>query len=65
MAECPECGIEISKGDAVVEVDGVLVHPDCVSAPKSPRRRRLGWWASIGSRGQMGLSPVQRGDKTD
>jgi len=40
MAQCPECGIEISDGDAVIEVAGVLFHPACVESPfREPESR--------------------------
>ena len=40
MPVCPECGIEIGEGDAVIGVEDVLFHPDCVRPPyREPESR--------------------------
>jgi len=60
MSSCRICGSEIREGDDATVVGDDRVHPDCVSAPTKPPRRRIGMWASIGTRNQMAMGDVQR-----
>ena len=57
---CRVCGSMIRAGDDRVITDGRALHASCVEAPKKSKRRRIGWWAAMGSRGQMALGDVQR-----
>jgi hypothetical protein len=58
--ECRVCGAPVRTGDDRVEIEGASFHAGCVDAPASPRRRRPGPWAAMGSPGQMATGEVQR-----
>ena len=60
MAVCRICGNELREGDDTIRFADDQVHPDCAGAPVRPVRRRLGMWASMGSRNQMAMGDVQR-----
>ena len=60
MSTCRICGNEVREGEDVVRVGEDAVHPDCAGAPKKRRGRKIGMWASLGSRGQMAMGDVQR-----
>ena len=60
MTACRVCGIEIRNGDTSVFVHDEQLHVDCARPPETPRRRRLGLWAAMGSGGQMAMGDVQR-----
>ena len=62
MTACRVCGVEIREGEDIVIVDDERLHAGCVEAHKDPKRRRIGAWAAYGSRGQMDMGDVQRGD---
>ena len=59
--ECRVCGIGFRPEDDIVEVDDQRLHAACAEAPAKPKRRKLGAWASFGSRNQMELSEPQKG----
>lgn len=60
MPDCPICGNVVRDGDDVVEVEGALVHSDCVEAHAEPSRRKPAVWASMGATHQMAMGDVQR-----
>jgi hypothetical protein len=65
MATCRVCGCETSDYDDVTVVGGSAVHTGCVEAHKEPKRRRIGSWAAMGSRGQMAMGAVQQDSRPD
>ena len=60
MSTCRICGNELRESEDTVLVGEDAVHPDCAGAPKKPGRKKIGMWASMGTRGQMALGDVQR-----
>lgn len=60
MTTCRICGNEMREGDDLIVVDDHALHTDCAEAPKSSKRRQVGRWAAMGSRGQMAMGEVQR-----
>ena len=60
MSICRACGIEIGKRDDFVVVADARMHVGCVEVSKEPKKRQIGMWAAMGSRGQMAMGDVQR-----
>lgn len=60
MSTCRACGIEVGERDDAVTVGDATLHASCVEARKGPKRRRIGAWAAMGSRGQMAMGEVQK-----
>jgi len=60
MTTCRMCGVDFRDADEVVIVDDRTFHLDCVGPLKSEKRRQVGLWAAMGSRGQMAMGDVQR-----
>jgi hypothetical protein len=60
MSACRVCGIELRSGDDTVTANGEQLHVDCAEPHKEPKKRKVGPWAAMGSRGQMGMGDVQR-----
>ncbi len=50
--------------DDTIVVDGHRLHVACAEAPARPKRRKIGAWAAMGSRGQMAMGDVQRDTPT-
>jgi hypothetical protein len=61
---CQICGIECRADDDAIVVNGHRLHAACAEAPVPPRRRKVGAWAAMGSRGQMAMGDVQRDTPT-
>ena len=57
---CRMCGVNFRDGDDVVEVDGRTLRVDCAGPLNAEKRRQIGMWAAMGSRGQMGMGAVKR-----
>ncbi|MEI8239152.1 MAG: hypothetical protein WCI22_06985 [Actinomycetota bacterium] len=64
MEICQVCGIECRHDDDTIVVGDQRVHAGCVEAPATPKRRQVGAWAAMGSRGQMAMGDVQRDTPT-
>lgn len=64
MDTCRVCGAALRDDDDIVVLDEHKVHAACVEAHKEPKRRRVGAWAALGSRGQMAMGDVQRDTPT-
>ncbi len=60
MSSCRACGIEVGERDDVVTIGDATLHAACVEPHKGPKRRRVGAWAAMGSRGQMAMGEVQK-----
>ena len=60
MDTCRVCGASLRDEDDVVVLDEHKLHAACVESHKEPKRRRVGAWAAMGSRGQMAMGDVQR-----
>jgi hypothetical protein len=65
MAVCRVCGGRVGKDTDAVLVGGQALHAGCVESHKEPKKRRIGMWAAMGSRGQMAMGDVQRDTPTD
>ena len=52
--------MEIRDGDDIVAAHDEFLHLACVDAPKQAKRRKIGVWATFGSRGQNSMGAVQR-----
>lgn len=63
-AVCAICGLELRHGDVAVEVQGRMLHADCVDPPEPGKRRQVGRWAAFGAGGQMTMGDVQRDTPT-
>ena len=59
---CRICGNEFRVGDDVVEIGDTFAHHDCAAAPKDAPVRKILKWAVMGTRNQLGMGDVQRGD---
>lgn len=57
---CPICGIECRTSDDIVVAGDHRMHAACAEAPAAPKRRKVGAWAAMGTRGQMAMGDVQR-----
>ena len=60
MDEYRVCGIRFHEEDATVVVAWHRLHAGCAEAPAEPKRRKIGMWAAMGSRGRMATGDVQR-----
>lgn len=59
MDGCRVCGIGFHEEDVTV-VAGRRLHAGCAEASAELKRRKIGMWAAVGSRGQMAMGDVQR-----
>ena len=64
MSACRICGIEFRGGDDTVAVTDEQLHAGCVEPHKQSKKRTVGMWAGMGSRGQMAMGAVQRNTPT-
>jgi hypothetical protein len=64
MSACGICGIEFRGGDDTVTVKDEQLHASCVEPHKQSKKRAVGMWAAMGSRGQMAMGAVQRNSPT-
>ncbi len=60
MSACRICGIGFRSGDDTVTINDEPLHADCVEPHKESKKRRVGTWAVMGTRGQMSMGDVQR-----
>jgi hypothetical protein len=59
IGRCNACGMTVHRLDAHVLVSGHVLHSDCSGAPQRELPDTPGAWASMASRGQMGLGAAQ------
>lgn len=59
---CRICGNELREGDDVVQIGGTFAHHDCAEAPNNAPVRKILKWAVMGTRNQLGMGDVQRGE---